>query len=81
MISNTMLDTANNKVLSWMRKTPDAPPIVVSVNFTAQPQTIDLAGAASGTLRTLAKSPGGVDPAGLDHIQLQPFGVFIGEVR
>ena len=79
--NNTMLDTANDKVLSWMRKAPGAPPVVVSVNFTAQPQTVDLAGAASGNLRTLVKSPGGADPSGLSRIELQPFGIYVGEVQ
>jgi alpha-glucosidase len=32
-------------------------------------------------VKTLLKSPGGSDPASLDHIELQPFGVYIGQVR
>ena len=39
---NSMLDTANTKVLSWMRQAPGAPTVVVSVNFTAEPQTVNL---------------------------------------
>ena len=81
--ANTMLDTANTKVLSWMRESADAKRVVVSVNFTAEPQTVNLAGAelTAVKLTTLLKSPGEVDPTGLDHIELAPFGVFLGEVR
>lgn len=34
----------------------------------------------SGKLATLLKSPGGVDPASLQSIALEPFGVYVGEV-
>ena len=79
---NVMLDTTNTKVLSWERKAPDAPPVVVSVNFTAEPQTVNLAaGLQPGSLHPLLKSPGETDPASLDRIALPPFGVFVGEVR
>ncbi len=37
-----MLDTGNTKVLSWLRQAPGAPAVVVSVNFTADPQTVSL---------------------------------------
>ena len=79
---NVMLDTGNDKVLSWMRQAPGAPSVVVSANFTAQPQTVNLAAGVKGSgLHTLLKSPGGVDPTSLEHIELAPFGVYIGEVR
>ena len=83
--SNTMLDIANSKVLSWMRSAPGAHSVVVAANFTAEPQTVNLTtgdGApATGTLKTLLKSPGGGDPKRIDHIELGPFGVFVGEVK
>ena len=80
---NVMLDTANDKVLSWMREAPGAPAVVISANFTAEPQTVDLSGAGMKTTRlhTLLKSPGGADPVSLDRIELAPFGVYIGEVQ
>jgi alpha-glucosidase len=79
---NTMLDTANTKVLSWMRHTPGAPAVVVSVNFTAEPQIVSLAvPGASGKVTTLLKTPGAQDPASLGAIALGPFGVYIGEVQ
>ncbi len=79
---NRMLDTTNDRVLSWERHTPGAPPVVVSVNFTAEPQTVNLAAdVKGGRLHTLMKSPGGADPVALDHIELAPFGVYVGEVQ
>ncbi|MDE3186560.1 MAG: alpha-glucosidase [Acidobacteriota bacterium] len=83
---NVLLDTANIKVLSWMRQLPGAPTVVVSVNFTAEPQTVSLAipgvdPGASGKVRTLLKTPGAQDPASLGAIALGPFGVYIGEVQ
>jgi alpha-glucosidase len=78
---NIMLDTANTKVLSWMRKTPGSSAVVVSVNFTADPQTVSLTVPGSGgTVKTLMKTPGAQEPASLQAIALGPFGVYIGEV-
>jgi alpha-glucosidase len=79
---NVMLDTGNTKVLSWLRQTPGAPAVVVSVNFTAEPQTVSLSvPGAGGKTRTLLKSPGAADPAWLGQFQLLPFGVYVGEVE
>jgi alpha-glucosidase len=79
---NVMLDTANTKVLSWLRQSPGAPSVVVSVNFTADPQTVSLTVPnSSSSVKTLLKTPGAPDPASLGQIQLGPFGVYIGEVR
>ena len=78
---NTMLDTKNTKVLSWMRKAPGGPPVVVSVNFTAQPQTVSLSVPGfNGKLKTLLKTSGAADPVALDQIQLGPFGVYVGKI-
>ncbi|HUV69565.1 MAG TPA: alpha-glucosidase [Terracidiphilus sp.] len=83
--ANIMLDTENNKVLSWMRKAPGAAPVVVSVNFTAEAQKVNLATGGAGVgprhLKTLLKTPGGADPASLGAIELGPFGVYIGEMQ
>jgi alpha-glucosidase len=78
---NTMLDTDNTKVLSWMRHTPGAPDVVVAANFTPEPQTVSLAVPGATKTKTLLKTPGAADPASLDHIELGPFGVFVGEVH
>jgi alpha-glucosidase len=83
--ANVMLDQENTNVLSWVRQAPGAPQVVVSVNFAAQPQIVNLvsggAGLKAGSLHTLLKSPGGTDPKSLDQIELGPFGVYIGELK
>ena len=83
--SDIMLDTENTKVLSWMRQASGAPPAIVSVNFTAEPQTVSLAAAGAGAglkkLKTLLKTPGAVDPTASDRIVLGPYGVYIGQVQ
>ena len=78
-----MLDTANDKVLSWMRQIPGEPAaVVVSVNFTAMPQTVNLSvPGSSGKLKTLLKTPGAAGPESLELLQLGPYGVYIGEVE
>jgi alpha-glucosidase len=79
---NMMLDTENTKVLSWLRQTSGSPSVVVSVNFTAEPQTVSLTVPnAGGSVKTLLKTPGAADPASLSKIELGPFGVFVGEVQ
>jgi alpha-glucosidase len=81
----TMLDTDNDKVLSWVRQAPGSPAVVVSLNFTADPQTVSLtlpgSNAGSGKLTTLLKTPDAQDPASLQAIQLGPYGVYVGEVE
>lgn len=82
--NNVMLDTTNNKVLSWLRQTPSGEQVVISANFTAEPQIVNLAhGAAlhSTHAKTLLKSPGVVDPPSLEEVHLAPFGVYIGQVQ
>jgi alpha-glucosidase len=83
--ANIMLDTENNKVLSWMRQAAGAAQVVVCVNFTAEQQTVDLgqggAGIEARHVKTLLKTPGAADPASLEAIELGPFGVYIGEVQ
>jgi alpha-glucosidase len=77
-----MLDTANDKVLSWMRQAPGEPAVVVSVNFTAAPQTVSLSiPGLNGKVKTLLKTPGAADPESLGRFELGPFGVYIGEAQ
>jgi alpha-glucosidase len=79
---NVMLDTENTKVLSWLRKGPGKSEVVVATNFSADPQTVNLSAGVSGSkLKTLLKTPGSVDPTGIDKIELPAFGVYIGEVE
>jgi len=77
-----MLDTSNTKVLSWMRQTTGAAAVVVSVNFTAEPQTVYLSVPGSGgKVKTLLKTPGAADPEWIGQFQLGPYGVYIGELQ
>jgi alpha-glucosidase len=79
---NTMLDTTNNKVLSWLRRAPGAKPVVISANFTAEPQTVSLTVPGfSGKVKTLLKTSGAADPGSIGQIQLGPFGVYVGEIE
>ena len=79
---NVMLDTTNTKVLSWLRQAPGAPAVVVSVNFTAEPQKVSLSvPTSSGTVKTLLKTPGAPNPTSLSQIELGPFGVYVGEAQ
>jgi len=78
---NYMLDTDNTKVLSWARKADGAPPVVISVNFTAEPQTVNLTLPWLGATKTLLKTPGARDPISLGAVELGPYGVYIGEVQ
>jgi alpha-glucosidase len=83
--ANLMLDTDNTKVLSWMRQLPGAAEVVVAVNFTAEPQTVNLAATGAGMqaahLTTLLKTPGGPEPKSMEAIKLGAYGVYIGELR
>jgi len=79
---NTMLDTNNTKVLSWLRQAPGAPAVVVSVNFAAEPQTVYLSVPGSGgRVKTLLKTPGASDLEWIGQFQLGPYGVYISELQ
>jgi alpha-glucosidase len=83
--SETMLDTGDQRVLVWVRKTPKGEAVLAACNFTAQPQKIafDLRvqGISGKRLRTILKTPHAADPASLDSVELPPFGVYIGQVE
>ncbi len=80
-----MLNKNDEHVLSWMRKAPDGEVVVVTCNFTAQPQTVSLDLSAQGVQRThattLMKTLGGADPESLHSVALGPYGVYIGKVQ
>ena len=81
--SDTNLDIHNTRVLSWKREAAGAPPVVVAVNFTPDPQTVNLVGPglSDGPLNTLLKTPGTPEPASLGAIKLRPYGVYIGQLQ
>jgi alpha-glucosidase len=80
--SNVMLDTLNNQVLSWKREAPGTATVVVSLNFTAERQAINLrAELGQSQMKTLLKSPGASPSSSPEHIELEPYGVFIGQLH
>jgi alpha-glucosidase len=77
-----MLDPTNASVLTYARVAPSGETIVVSLNMSAQPQTIALAASAAGLkgerCRTLLSSPSGLAGRGAEErIALPPFGAWI----
>jgi alpha-glucosidase len=81
-----MLNTNDNNVLSWLRKSAGGgPSVIVVCNFTSAPQSItfDLNGhgISDTTARTLAATETGNAEIPLENVKLPPFGVFLGEVR
>jgi alpha-glucosidase len=83
--SQVMLNTTDNNVLSWLRKGPKGESVVVICNFTAATQTVSFNlkpyGIAGRNVRTLLKTPGSGDPASLNGINVQPFGVYLLQVQ
>ncbi|HVZ83439.1 MAG TPA: alpha-glucosidase [Terracidiphilus sp.] len=80
--SDTLIGNGNPHVLSWVRQAPGAPAVVVTTNFTADPQTVSLTLPSGGhSLKTLLITPGGIEPTSPGSIQLGPFGVYIGQVE
>lgn len=77
----TMLNTSNDKVLSWKREQAGSPTVVVATNFTADTQVINLSNGGSKQGKTLVKTPGMSDPASLAKVELKPFGVYVGQVQ
>ena len=76
-----LLDANNPNVLSWTRKAKGQPTVVLSVNFTAEPQSVNLSAAGSGKLKALVKTPGSADPGSPARIELGPYGVYVGQLE
>jgi alpha-glucosidase len=83
----TMLDSTNPNVLSYLRKGPaGAASVVVSLNFTAQPQTVSLdlagAGVTANNVKTLMTDDSSLQSAtSLTHIVLPPFASWVASVQ
>ena len=83
----TMLDPSNPNVLSYLREGPaGSPSIVVSLNFTPQPQTVSLDLAGTGVSGDKVKTLLTDDPSlesttSLTHITLAPFASWVGSVQ
>jgi len=88
---NIMLDHDAQNALVWLRKpanpSPENPSVVVACNLSAQPITLSLKsdmkanGVRGSFLRPLARTDNGMGAMDLDTLHLQPFGVYIGEVK
>jgi alpha-glucosidase len=79
--SETMLDPGNEHVLAWSRAADGAKPVVVALNFTAEPQTITL-NVTGTTAHTLATD----DPRlegdhSLTKLTLAPFASVVAEIQ
>ena len=83
----TMLDSTNPNVLSYLRKGPaGAASVVVSLNFTAQPQTLSLDLAGTGVTASNVKTLMTDDPSlqsttSFTHIVLPPFASWVASVQ
>jgi len=83
--AETMLNTSNEHVLSWLRRADDGEAVVVACNLSDQPQTVSFDLSSQGirgtSLTTLLKTPGAADPASLQSVHLGPYGVYVGRVQ
>lgn len=80
-----MVDRDNGNVLSYVRKTSDGKAVLVSLNFTAEPQTVNLDLSGEGVhgrhLKTLLASFVNAQPADPAHISLPAYGSYVGQVE
>jgi alpha-glucosidase len=81
-----MLDQANASVLSYARVTDGGSAVIVSLNMSAQPQTVSLgleaAGLRGSHLRTLLSSPAPIAGAAIhEPVQLAPFAAWVAALR
>ncbi|MDE3104221.1 MAG: alpha-glucosidase C-terminal domain-containing protein [Acidobacteriota bacterium] len=89
--TTTFLPHDNQQVLAFVRRpasiTPASPALVVVCNLSSQPVEVALhadtqhLGLRGNFLRTLARSDGVMGPMDLDHVQLAPYMVYLGELR
>jgi len=82
----TLLDTSNPDVLSYVRSTGTGPAVVVSMNFTSTPKTISLdlsgTGIAGTTVKTLAADDASLKSVhSLKNITLPPYTSWVATVQ
>ncbi|QMV18624.1 DUF3459 domain-containing protein [Granulicella sp. 5B5] len=74
-----MIDTTNNNVLAYIRTTPDHT-VLVAMNFTAQPQTLNLTDSNTTHLTTLqTDDPNLTDAVPHKILTLAPYATYIGD--
>ena len=82
----TMLDTSDPDVLSYVRSTGSGPAVVVAMNFTAAPKTVSLdlagTGVSGSTVKTLAADDASLKSVqSLKNIMLPPYASWVGSVQ
>src|SRR5581483_5753357 len=79
------IDDSSNTVLSYLRKTKDGRAVLVALNFTASPQAInvsDARGVSGKHAKTILVSyPNARETNDPSHINLQPYGAYIGQLE
>ena len=84
--TQTMLDTTNPDVLSYVRSTGSGPAVVVAMNCTAEPKTITLdlssSGVSGATVKTLAADDDSLKSIStLHNITLPPYASWVASVQ
>jgi alpha-glucosidase len=81
VLTNEKSDT----VLSYVRLTRNGQAVIVAMNFTDQPQTVNIDLTSRGIkgqhVKTLLASFKGADPTDLEHMTLPAFGSYVGQVE
>jgi alpha-glucosidase len=81
VLTNEKSDT----VLSYVRLTRNGQAVIVAMNFTDQPQTVNIDLTSRGIkgqhVKTLLASFKGADPTDLEHMTLAAFGSYVGQVE
>lgn len=80
------VDESNNNVLSYVRKTKDGKAVLVTLNFTASQQTVNInldgKGVSGKHAKTiLASFDSAGQSADLSNISLPPYGAYVGEMQ
>ena len=80
-----LTNEASDTVLSYLRLTRNGQAVLVALNFTAQPQTLNIDLTSRGVkgkhAKTLLASFSGAETADLEHLTLPPFGSYVGQVE
>lgn len=76
-----LADTGNDRVLSFLRKTPDGKAVLVALNFTDSPQTVGFRLSAHRAKTVLASFATPSHSLSLDLLHLPPYGAYIGELQ
>jgi alpha-glucosidase len=80
-----MLDETNPSVLTYLRVPPHGPAILISLNMSAEPQTLSLdlrpAGVHPSHIKTLLSAPHAIHSTPGTQLTLPPFAAWVAEVR